>query len=199
MEKQVTTSNMTTFFQDNNYKMPSTDNYMKFKEGENTFRVLSSAIVGYEYFNKENKPVRSKLPFDDTPDIKDGGEVKHFWAFCVWNYADERVQILQLTQKGIMTFMQNLISNKRWGNPQGYDITVNRTGSGMNTEYTYMANPHSVLEDNIAEAWSKAKIDLNELYTGGDPFKPKSLEKLPEVKVNLDDGSAGLPDEIPSL
>lgn len=190
---------MTNFFQDNNYKMPSTDNYMKFREGENTFRVLSSAIVGYEYFNKENKPVRSKLPFDDTPDIKDGGEVKHFWAFCVWNYADERVQILQLTQKGIMTFMQNLISNKRWGNPQGYDITVNRTGSGMNTEYTYMANPHSVLEDNIAEAWSKAKIDLNELYTGGDPFKPKSLEKLPEVKVNLDDGSAGLPDEIPSL
>lgn len=55
----MTTNN---FFQDNNYKMPSTDNYMKFKEGENTFRVLSSAITGYEYFNTENKPVRSKLP-----------------------------------------------------------------------------------------------------------------------------------------
>lgn len=179
-----------SFFNDNNYKMPSTDNYMKFKEGENTFRVLSSAIVGYEYFNTENKPVRSKLPFDETPGIKADGEVKHFWAFCVWNYSDERVQILQLTQKGIMTFMQNLIQNKRWGLPTEYDITVNRTGSGMNTEYTYMANPHSVLEDKVAEAWGKANIDLNELYTGGDLFKPKNLDKLPEVKVELeDDGS----------
>lgn len=184
----------TNFFEDNSYKLPSTDNYMRFKEGENTFRVLSSAIVGYEYFNRENKPVRSKLPFDETPDIKDDGEVKHFWAFCVWNYNDERVQVLQISQKGIMAFMQNLINNKRWGNPQGYDITVNRTGSGMNTEYTYMANPHSVLEEKIVEAWSKSHIDLTELYKGGDPFKSKALDKLPDVNVDLaDDGSAGLP------
>lgn len=181
----MTTNN--NFFGDENYKLPSTDNYMKFKEGENTFRVLSSAIVGYEYFNKESKPVRSKLPFDETPDIKEDSEVKHFWAFCVWNYNDERVQVLQVSQKGIMSFMQNLIQNKRWGNPQGYDITINRTGSGMSTEYTYMANPHSVLEDKIAEAWSKAKVDLTELYTGGDPFKPKTLNKLPAMNIPLDE------------
>ncbi len=185
---------MTSFFE-NDYKLPSTDNYMKFREGENTFRVLSSAIVGYEYFTKENKPVRSKLPFDETPNIKDGGDVKHFWAFAVWNYADERVQVLELTQKSIMQNMKALIDNKRWGNPQGYDITVSRTGNGLNTEYTLMANPHSVLEEHIAEAWAKAKIDLTELYTGGDPFKPmaKVIEEMPEVKVHLDDGSAGLP------
>ena len=105
---------MTSFFE-NDYKLPSTDNYMKFREGENTFRVLSSAIVGYEYFTKENKPVRSKLPFDETPNIKDGGDVKHFWAFAVWNYADERVQVLELTQKSIMQNMKALIDNKRWG------------------------------------------------------------------------------------
>lgn len=185
------------FFGDENYKMPSTDNYMKFLEGENTFRVLSSAIVGYEYFTTENKPIRSKTPFDETPDIKKDSQVKHFWAFCVWNYADERVQILQLTQKGIMTFIQNLIQNKRWGNPQGYDITVNRTGSGLNTEYTTMANPHSVLEDLIAEAWSKSNIDLTELYTGGDPFKPSKKEEKPDLiipKVNVDYGE-GKPTE----
>ena len=195
--------NNSNFFADNNYKMPSTENYMKFKEGDNTFRVLSSAITGYEYFTTDNKPVRSKLPFDETPGIKQkkndktgelqDEDVRHFWAFCVWNYNDERVQILQLTQTGIMTFMQNLVQNGRWGNPQGYDITVTRKGSALNTEYTYIANPHSVLEDHIAEAWSKAKIDLNELYAGGDPFKPKNLDKLPEVKVDLDDGSVPNP------
>lgn len=188
---------MTSFFE-NDYKLPSTDNYMKFREGENTFRVLSSAIVGYEYFTKENKPVRSKLPFDETPNIKDGGDVKHFWAFAVWNYADERVQVLGLTQKSIMQNMKALIDNKRWGNPQGYDITVSRTGNGLNTEYTLMANPHSVLEEHIAEAWAKSKIDLTELYTGGDPFKPTKAVEIPEIKFSedtilTDDGSAGLP------
>ena len=188
---------MTSFFE-NDYKLPSTDNYMKFREGENTFRVLSSAIVGYEYFTKENKPVRSKWPFDETPNIKDGGDVKHFWAFAVWNYADERVQVLELTQKSIMQNMKALIDNKRWGNPQGYDITVSRTGNGLNTEYTLMANPHSVLEEHIAEAWAKSKIDLTELYTGGDPFKPTKAVEIPEIKFSedtilTDDGSAGLP------
>lgn len=173
-----------TFLQ-KDYKLPSTDNYLKFKEGDNTFRVLSSAITGYEYWTKDNKPVRSKKPFETTPDIKQGETPKHFWAFCVYNYADEKVQILQITQKGIMGYILSLTENKKWGNPTGYDICVNRVGSGLETEYTCVAEPHSVLEDKIAEAWSKAKIDLNELYTGGDPFKPTKKE---------DDGSV---DDVP--
>lgn len=177
---------MSNFFQDDNYKMPSTNNYCKFLEGDTTFRVLSSAIVGYEYWTAENKPVRSKIPFDETPNIKmvknDGGQMvedypRHFWAFVVWNYKDERIQILQMTQKGIMEYVKSLVDNKRWGNPSGYDITVTRKGSGLATEYTCVANPHSVMEDHIAEAWSKCKIDLTELYTGGDPFKPTVKEE----------------------
>ncbi len=187
----MTNNNMTNFLQDG-YKLPSTDDYMKFKEGDNTFRVLSSAIVGYEYWTKDNKPVRSQKPFEETPNIKmvknDGGQMvddrpKHFWAFCVWNYADERVQVLELTQKGIMGYMKSLADNKKWGNPTGYDITVNRQGSGFDTEYTCVAEPHSVLEDHIAEAWSKANIDLTELYTGGDPFKPTKKEEKPDLIV----------------
>lgn len=191
---------MTGFLQEG-YKLPSTENYFKWKEGENTFRVLSSAITGYEYFTNDNRPVRSKTEFTETPNIKmvknEQGEMvedkpKHFWAFCVWNYEAERVQVLELTQKTIMAFMQSLVANKRWGNPNGYDITVTREGSGFSTEYTCIANPHSVLEDHIAEAWAKCNVDLNELYTGGDPFKPskKTDFQVPEVKVELeDDGS----------
>lgn len=165
---------MSNFFETNDYKMPVTSNYMKFKEGVNTFRVLSSAIVGYEYFNNDNKPVRSRHEFDETPGIKAGGEVKHFWAFVVWNYADEKIQILELTQKGIMTYMQSLINNKKWGNPTGYDLVVTRTGVGMNTEYSCMSEPHSPLEAKIAEAWSKSKVNLAALYEGQDPFKVTS-------------------------
>lgn len=183
---------MTNFFDDNNYKMPSTANYMKFLEGENTFRVLSSAITGYEYWTTENNPVRSKVPFDETPNIKmvknDGNQmvesrVNHFWAFCVWNYKDERIQILELTQKGIMEYVKSLVDNKRWGNPTGYDITVTRKGSGFETAYTCVANPHSVMEDHIADAWSKSKIDLTELFRNGDPFKPAHVEEKKEIEL----------------
>ena len=181
------------FFGDNDYKMPVTSNYMKFKDGTNTFRVLSSAIVGYEYFKDDNKPVRSRHDFDTTPGIKVGGEVKHFWAFAVWNYADKKVQILELTQKGIMGYMQSLISNKKWGNPNGYDIVVTKTGAGLKTEYDTLAEPHSVLEDHIAEAWSKCKIDLTELYEGGDPFKPAPKEEKPVPEGKGYDGSVENP------
>ena len=59
------------FFPSEDYKLPITSNYMKFLEGDNTFRVLSSSIVGWEYWNIEGKPVRNREPFDDMPeDIK---------------------------------------------------------------------------------------------------------------------------------
>jgi hypothetical protein len=51
-----------------NYEVPVSDgNYMKLKIGENRFRVLSSAIVGYEYWTKDNKPVRSRTLWEEVP------------------------------------------------------------------------------------------------------------------------------------
>ena len=78
-------------------KIPSTSNYLKLKEGENTLRALSPAIIGWEYFNADKKPVRSKTePVGMPEDIgyKDGkpNSIKYFWAFVVWNYQEERVQ-----------------------------------------------------------------------------------------------------------
>ena len=50
------------------YKAPDSSNYLKFKDGENTIRVLSSAIIGYEYWTENNKPVRSREPFQGIPE-----------------------------------------------------------------------------------------------------------------------------------
>ena len=50
------------------YKLPDNKGYAKIKDGENDFRVLSSAIVGYEYWNTSNKPVRSKEQFKGIPE-----------------------------------------------------------------------------------------------------------------------------------
>ena len=109
---------MTNFFPSEDYTLPVSSNYMRFAEGENTFRVMSNTIIGWEYWNTDNKPVRSKerpvhMP-DDIKTDKDGTiRINHFWAFVVWNYQDKKIQILELTQKGIMKSMQSLVKNSK--------------------------------------------------------------------------------------
>ena len=92
-----------------------------------------------------------------------------------------------------MEYIKSLVDNKKWGNPSGYDITVTRKGSGFDTNYTCVAEPHSVMEEHISEAWSKCKVNLNELYTNGDPFNPSVK---PDVTPSGYDGSVEI-DEIP--
>ena len=166
---------MNDFFPTSDYSIPESSNYMKLTEGEHTFRVLSSTIVGWEYFSKDNKPVRSRTPFDEIPDdMKQGGRINHFWAFVVYNYEAKRIQILEIAQKTIQTPLQAIIKNPKWGSPFGYDITITRTGTGLlDTEYSVMPNPHSELESGIAVMYERMSINLDNLFLSLDPFGQK--------------------------
>ena len=152
------------------YEVPVSSNYMKFEDGANTFRVLSSAVTGWEYWNAEGKPVRTRDAIEEMPDdirYKDGKaeRIKPFWAFVVYNYRAKRVQILELTQKGLMNGILALVKNPKWGTPTAYDITVTKSGDGLNTEYGVMPEPHS--ESPVLNV---PVLDLNLLYEGKDPF-----------------------------
>ena len=101
------------------YNVPeSSSGYFKFKKGTNRFRILSPAITGFDIWRKDNKPVRQQKQFDLMPsDIKlndDGtySQIKHFWAFCVWNYEENMVQILEITQATIQRAMKIKIDNR---------------------------------------------------------------------------------------
>ena len=158
------------------YKVPSTSNYMKMTEGEHTFRIITPAIVGYEYFKTDNKPVRSRTAFEETPtDIKEKGRIMPFWAFVVWNYEEKRIQILELTQKTLMLPLKALVDNPKWGNPRNYDITITRKGSSvMDTEYAVMPNPHTPVPAEAQKALESKIINHDMLYESKDPFAPES-------------------------
>ncbi len=162
---------MTNFLPEG-YKVPeSQNNYMRFKDGLNRFRVLSNAIVGYEYFNTDNKPVRSKTMFESTPGIKETGKVKQFWAFVVWNYGENKVQILEITQKTIMLGIQSLVENEKWGDPKQYDIAITRSGEGFDTEYSVQGEPPiAPTTPEILEKYSTVPVNLEALFTNSNPF-----------------------------
>jgi|APSaa5957512576_1039674.scaffolds.fasta_scaffold15758_2 hypothetical protein len=172
-------------FLNKDYEVPkSNSNYTKLQDGENTFRVLGSAIVGWQYWTKDKKPVRQKEVFTETPeDAKlDNGQFKpkHFWAFPVWNYEEKAVQIYEVTQATIQQAIMALVKNEKWGDPKGYDISITKTGADLETKYAVMPNPHTELSSEIAKAYEDKKINLEALYTGENPFGEK---ETPEVSA----------------
>lgn len=175
------------------YEVPQkAGSYMKFLEGENKFRILASPILGYETWEDlpdgSRKPKRTPMDKPFSVNEVEGGDpnnVKHFWAMPVYNYAEEKVQILEITQKGIQKSLRALAKDEDWGSPVSYDLVVTRTGQKLETEYQVQPKPAKALSSAIVEAYKAINIDLTALYRGDDPFQqnekvevdPKDVEE----------------------
>jgi hypothetical protein len=164
------------------YEVPETKgNYMKFQTGENRLRIMSDYIVGYEYWKEDEKgrrPVRKHM--DERIDPNDLAGVdnppKHFWACAVLDYADNRIKILEITQKGLMRTLTGLEQDEDWGDPKGnsgYDLVVTKTGEKMETKYELRAKPKKELDPGILKMFEDTILNLNALFEGKDPFEEK--------------------------
>ena len=179
-----------TDFLPTEYEVPQgKSNYMKFLSGANRFRILSSPILGYEYWVSDDdgnrKPLRRRMDNPFTTDIATEPEkIKHFWAMIVWNYKDEKIQILEITQKSIQKYLKELARDTDWGSPVNkYDIVVTRTGEKLETEYNTQPKPAKPTDKKILDALKSVQINIEALYTGDDPFK--NMEN--KENVNPDD------------
>lgn len=167
------------------YDVPKGDSkYLKFEKGQTKFMPMDSAIIGWQYWTNDNKPMRLKEQPDkpaELPNIRqeDDGtyKVSHFWAFPVIDAKDGKVKVLEVTQKTVMSDIRNYATNDEWGNPvQKYTFTVNRTGEKFETKYTTMANPSREIPKDWKDAWDAAKLggfDITRLFDNGDPFSPE--------------------------
>lgn len=150
--------------------------YFKPEKGQNKILIVGDAIVGYEYWTQDDKPVRSKQKFEDTPNIKvrtvenkDGVKEekpdtqRFFWAMPVYDYKDETFKIWQVTQKTLRDSLASLQNNSDWGNPVGmYTISIDRQGDNLSTKYSVIANPTKKQEelDAIMETYNQNPIDV---------------------------------------
>jgi hypothetical protein len=171
------------------YETPASEqNYMEFEEGTNTFRVLSPAIVGYEWFEdtKEGGRVPRRVRTDEEVPAEvrnatnDRDRAKHFWAFTVYNYKTESIQVLKIKQKKIQRAIEAYIKNPKWGNPQRYDLVIEKVKTGSrdwDVEYTVIPEPPTPLDEGIAELAKFVPVRLEAMYKGEDPFAVTDREE----------------------
>jgi len=172
---------------DKNENLNETANkYMRFESGENKFRILASAIVGWEWWEttKEGGKTPKRVRIDEklsVDKLEDPESVKRFWAFPVWNYKLEKIQILEVTQKGIQNALKALTRSKDWGHPTGYDIAIFRTGETMqDTKYEVIPSPPKPLDSEIEKTFKETYLKLDKLYEGGDPWKKEDDFNIPD-------------------
>ena len=171
------------------YEIPGvSDKYFKFQKGENRFRILSSPILGYEYWEEVgDKRTSTRTPLDkpfSTEEVSDPEDIKHFWAMVVYNYANKKIQILEITQRGIQKTLRALARDEDWGSPVlKYDIVVIKTGDGMETKYEVLPKPATKLTEGIVEAYEGMEIRLEALYEGKDPYSKEEHVNPDEIKI----------------
>lgn len=176
-------------FLDDEYDVPSSGGqYFRPAMGDNRIRIMSDALTGYEYWNTDNKPIRShEEPAIDemiNPKRNKDGVIqpaKHFWAMVIWDYKDNQVKVWEATQATIQKKILTLFRTEEWGNPQQYDLTITRSGEGLDTEYEVVAMPKKDILTSQADAFAQANVNLEALITGDNPFG----EKVDLNKINV--------------
>ena len=152
------------------YEMPVTKSkYAKINLGENKFRILSDPITGWVYFNHESKPVRkrdqSEIVLSDIWEWKYGKkDPDHFWTFIVWDYSQERVNILELSKKTILKAFSEYLADPDFSDPTSYDISIKKSWSWKETEYAFKVGKHSEIPAEAIEQLAETTIDLEMLF-----------------------------------
>lgn len=156
--------------------------FMKFENGRNRFRIVSNYISGWLVWldtDDGDKPLRlDHRPTED--EMKklgvrvDNGQrkAKYFTAFAVWNYKEEKVQVLEVTQVSVQKQISAYVQNEEYGNPTKYDITVTKSGESLKTEYSVLASPPKPLDPEIEQEVKEAEgtYNLDKLFEGEYPF-----------------------------
>lgn len=181
------------------YEVPEAPSkYMRLVKGTNRFRILTKPIFGNEYWIETKdgrKPVRKRPDENiDLEEVDRDDQIKHFWAMPVWNYEIGAIQVLEITQRSILKEIYNIAKDSDWGSPLGYDISIEKTGDGMETRYSVNPKPLKPTDPKIVAQFNELKsFDISRLYDNGDPFGDeertvKTEEKKDDTEeINLED------------
>ena len=160
-----------------------TSEYQRIKENEkHRIRIMGTSkdpttfIQGWEAWDQDNKPHREPYELGkpcskQLKDIDRNANPKLFWMFTVYHVDEERAKVFEVTQRTIKDPILAYSKNPKWGDLRNYVIEIGRTGSGMETEYTVIAEPPIEPPDQkIIDIMNEAAIDLRVIFGDGNPF-----------------------------
>ena len=150
---------------------------MKFQDGLNKFRVLSDIVFGWEGW-KNNKPFRHEGETckikPEQVDLNQNGRpnINYFWALVVWNYKEKKIQVLEITQKTIMSVLYEYEQKEEYGDMKGYDIEITKKKeAGDKTTYTTIALPPKPVSEEIRSEYAKTEVKLDKIFEGEYPME----------------------------
>ncbi len=153
------------------YKSPNSSNsYLKLQEGENRIRIMSRPIMGWEDWDLNNKPIRFRMHERPAKPIVSEKPIRHFWSLIVFNYTEERVQIMHIVQNTIRKSIEALCRDTDWGDPFGYDIKIVKEGKGKDTDYSVNPVPHKPMDAYLVNEFKSNPCNLEAIFLNADPF-----------------------------
>ena len=182
----------------NNQKTGSGGNYLNpgsiDKDSQVRITILgTSSLGGYEcWVAKEGKRFSMKFKTEPTrEDLKERADeegveltgeekVKGFYAFFIWNYDEEAVQVFQFSQQGLIDpIISNLSDEEISQEPHAYDFKISTNGlSGLDKRYNVACVPGKRRQEKVNKQIEEAFLevltgggDLTNLLVGADPFK----------------------------
>lgn len=161
--------------------------FFKPEQGQTEVLIVGPVVTGYQYWKEgDGGVVRSREVFEEPlegvrmkeiTDKKTGvkstvpEKQQFYWALPLYNFKTKSYELWQITQKGIRDELLKLQNNTNWGDPTGtYTITIDKSGEGLKTEYSIMANPtNDAKKAELAEIMAKytAPIDVDAILFGG--------------------------------
>jgi len=111
---------------------------------------------------------------------------REFYAFTIWNYAEEAIQIFEFNQSGLIgPIVEFLTDEDVEGSEDQYDLKVTKTKTGNDPrDVRYTVTPlasgkrkQAATKKQIDKAFDELNdegYDISELFNSeGDPFKPE--------------------------
>jgi hypothetical protein len=88
--------------------------------------------------------------------------------------------VLELKQQTIMRAIEAFVKNPKWGNPQQYDLTIEKVKTGsrdLDVEYNVIPEPPAPPDEGIAGLAKHVPVRLEAMFDGEDPFADPSEAK----------------------
>tara|TARA_R100000655_G_scaffold19431_1_gene40558 strand:+ start:2248 stop:2850 length:603 start_codon:yes stop_codon:yes gene_type:complete len=173
-------------------------NYLNAKDLNDENTVISfvgdeeQVLIRHIVWSSDGKPLKFSAPptrdeikarAEEVGAILDGKEKANaLYAFTVWNYNEERIQVFEFSQKGLANpIMEFLTDEEGKKTPHLFDLKLKAIRGKERTDVTYVVLPvpgkrmKDKVNKEIDTAFSEvleAGYDINALIDNGNPFSP---------------------------